>query len=80
MYRTAAKQMQVGNSVIIDSPLSRRRLYDEAQALAEKVLQDIAGLAQTMRGLPDTAVLRSTAVTLRWSNASSQKSTCGVQG
>lgn len=37
MWRMAERQLACGNSVIVDSPLARRELYDTACALAGKV-------------------------------------------
>ena len=38
MFRTAARQLKVGNSVVVDCPLSRKSLYADAQTLAAEVL------------------------------------------
>ncbi|KAK9868173.1 hypothetical protein WJX84_010486 [Apatococcus fuscideae] len=42
MFRTAARQLKVGNSVVVDCPLSRKSLYADAQTLAAEYNADLA--------------------------------------
>ncbi len=37
MFRIAAKQLRVGNSVILDCPMARVMLFEKAQTLAKQV-------------------------------------------
>ena len=56
MFRIAAKQLQVGNSAIVDSPLSRKTLYEEAQRIAQKVY-DSSGRCDQMLARCHAALL-----------------------
>lgn len=49
MFRVASTQLSCGNSVVVDCPLARRQLYEQATELAEQCAV-VARTAQRCRG------------------------------
>ena len=48
MFRVASTQLACGNSVVIDCPLSKLELYQQAKSLADKVLFLMWGWVNTL--------------------------------